>query len=364
MEYKILVINTGSTSTKVSVFNGEDQIFNAEIVHNPEELNAQKTFDEQVAFRKNSIDNWLKGAGMDVSDIDAVAARGGTFGRVKSGAYLVDQKLIDSCRHSITFHDSNLSAPVAAMYAEAAGCNAYIYDAVCTDEVPPIARHMGLKGVERRIFSHTLNTRAVARAEAEKMGKKYEDCNIIVAHMGGGSSINLHCGGKIVDICCDDEGPMSTERVGKMNAYTVIDMCFSGKYATKEELKHELKSNGGLYSHIGTKDMRVVIRKMNEGDEYAELILNVMAYQLAKEIAALASAVKGKVDAIVFTGGCMHNDVFVQMVKERVDWIAPVAVYPGALEMEALMKGITRVLNGEEEAQLYPGNDVLFGMEY
>ena len=353
MNYRILVINTGSTSTKVSLFEGETEVLKAEVSHDPEELKALKDTDEQIRFRKKTIDEALACEGFDAADLDAVAARGGTFGCVKGGAYIIDEALKDACRHPATAHASNLSALLAAEYAGEAGCSAYIYDAVCTDEVEDIARYTGLKGIERRVFSHTLNTRAVAIAQAEKLGRRYDECNFIVAHLGGGMSINVHRKGRIVDLVSDDDGAMSPERAGKINTITLTKLAFSGKYRDAQELTGKLKGGSGLLDYLGTTDMRTIGKMIEEGNEDAAFIVGVMAYQISKDICSLAAVLEGNIDGIILTGGCSYSKYVTESVVRRVSFLAPVTVIPGAMEMEALARGVTRVLNGEEEAKNY-----------
>ena len=252
----------------------------------------------------------------------------------------------------MTNHPSNLSAILAAEFAAEKSCNAYIYDAVCVNETENIARMTGLRGVKRRPFSHVLNTRATARDVAAKMGKSYEELNFIVAHLGGGISINLHRHGRIIDICSDDEGPMSPERAGKLNGKSYVDMCYSGEY-TKGEMMKRIKGEGGLVSHLGTSSLIEAEERIRKGDEYADMVVDAMAYQTAKEIAALASVVCGNVDCIILTGGCAHSVLLTDRIRERVEFIAPVAVVPGTKEMQALCEGVTRVLNGEEQYHIY-----------
>ena len=351
MSAKIFVINTGSTSTKISLFEDGSEIYKSEVTISQEDLNRCSTLFDQLPLRKEMIFADLEKNNIDLTGLDAVAARGGTFGRVKGGAYIVEENMINACRHPVTDHASNLSALIGYEIAEENGCSAYIYDAVCTDEINDIAKVTGLHDVKRRAFSHTLNTRAVAREQAARMGKPYEDLNIIVAHLGGGISLNVHSGGRIIDLVCDDDGAMSPERAGKLNGKSYVDMCFSGKYS-KKSMMERIKGHGGLLDHIGTSDMREVENMIISGDDHAGFILEAMAYQLAKDISALASTVKGRVDSIILTGGCAYSERLTGMVTERVSWIAPVTVMPGAREMQALAEGVSRVLDGTEKARV------------
>lgn len=349
---KIFVINTGSTSTKISLFENGKDVFSCELTHTVSDLKQFKNLTDQLPFRRDAIVSAMEEAHVDLAGLSAVAARGGTFGLAKGGAYLVEENLLEACRHPVTNHPSNLSALLAYDFAQENNCNAYIYDAVCVNEVTDLARLTGLHDVKRRPFSHVLNTRAVAREQAAQIGKPYEALTFVVAHLGGGISINVHQNGKIIDLAADDEGPMSPERAGRLNGKALIDLCFSGKY-DKAAMMRRIKGAGGLVDHLGTSDLREIVKMIENGDQHAAFILDGMAYQIAKNIASLAAVVCGKVDRIILTGGCAHCGQLTDAIAKRVDWIAPVAVMPGAMEMEALAKGITRVLNGEEQAHIY-----------
>lgn len=350
--YRILVINTGSTSTKIAVYEGEFLVLDENINHPADELKACAGLLDQYPLRREAVLKCLEDNDEAGKGFDAVAARGGTFGLAEGGAYLVDENLLEACRHPVTNHPSNLSAIIADDIARANGCKAYIYDAVCVNEVQDIARFTGLKEIKRRPFSHVLNTRATARDVAASLGRKYEDMNFIVAHMGGGISISLHRKGRIVDLCSDDEGPMSPERAGKMNGKSYVDLCYSGKY-TKEQMMKHIKGRGGLVSHLGTSSLIEVDKMIDEGNEYADEVLSAMAYQIAKEIGALATVAAGEVDGIILTGGCAYCKRLTDRVEKSVRFIAPVTVVPGAKEMKALQEGITRVLDGCEGYKLY-----------
>ena len=350
--YRILVINTGSTSTKIAVFEGEEQVLDENIEHPAAELKSCAALTDQYPLRYSAVRSCLERSGLLDKHYDAVAARGGTFGFAEGGAYLVEENLLEACRRPVTNHPSNLSAILADEFARTAGCRAYIYDAVCVNEVADIARVTGLADVKRRPFSHVLNTRATARDVAEKMGRRYEDMNFIVAHLGGGISINLHKNGRIVDLCSDDEGPMSPERAGKLNGKSYVDLCYSGKF-TKAEMMKRIKGEGGLVSHLETSSLIRVEEMINGGDEHASFILSAMAYQISKEIGALATVVAGKVDSIILTGGCAYCKALTDRITESVSFLAPVTVVPGAKEMRALCEGITRVLDGDEQYRIY-----------
>ena len=307
---------------------------------------------DQYQLRYEAIRDRLAKDNLLVDGFDAIAARGGTFGMAQGGAYLVEDNLLEACRHPVTDHPSNLSAIIADTFAKSYGCQAFIYDAVCTNEVRDIARMTGLKEIKRRPFSHVLNTRATARDVAKKMGRAYEDMNIIVAHLGGGISINLHHAGRIIDLVSDDEGPMSPERAGGMNGKSYVDLCFSGKYSKAEMMKH-IKGQGGLVSHLGTSSLIDAEKLIEKGDKYADFVLDAMAYQIAKGIGGLATVLCGQIDVIILTGGCAYSKLLTERISNRVSFLAPVVIVPGAKEMEALCEGVTRVLEGTESYHIY-----------
>lgn len=346
------MINTGSTSTKAAVFVNGEKLIEENITHSAAELENCSSLNDQYPMRRSAVERFLAENGFADAKFDAVAARGGTFGLAEGGAYLVEENLLAACREPVTDHPSNLSAMIADGIARQADCRAYIYDAVCVCEVEDIARMTGLAEIKRKPFSHVLNTRATARDVAASMGRKYEDMNIIVAHMGGGISINLHRKGRIVDVCSDDDGPMSPERAGKLNGKSYVDLCYSGKY-TKAEMMRHIKGRGGLVSHLGTSSLIDVERMIDGGDAHALAVLEAMAYQTAKEIGALATVAAGRIDSVILTGGCAYSKRLTDAITKSVSFIAPVTVVPGAKEMEALCAGVTRVLDGVETYHIY-----------
>lgn len=352
MKYKIFAINTGSTSTKIALFDGGEEVYSRNLTHPPEELAGFYRLSDQIPYRQTAIYAALKEDSVELRALDAVAARGGTFGYAKGGAYIVEKQLLAACCKPVTSHPSNLSAILAYDLAAACGCKAYIYDAVCVNEVTDMARMTGLHDVKRRPFSHVLNTRAVAREQAKRLGKPYEELNFIVAHLGGGISINIHSHGRIVDLVCDDEGPMSPERAGRLNGKALVDLCFSGDY-TRETIMRRLKGCGGLMDHLATSDLRVIETRIEGGDAQAAFVLETMGYQIAKDIAALSVVVCGRVDSIILTGGGACCSRLVDTVKKRVAFLAPVVIVPGSMEMKALADGVARVLEGTEAASVY-----------
>ncbi|HBY57558.1 MAG TPA: butyrate kinase [Candidatus Atribacteria bacterium] len=354
MKENILVINPGSTSTKIALFNLEGkEIFKENISHTTEELSQFTSLLEQGPVRKNIILNTLKKRNIDINSIKAVIGRGGILKPLTAGTYMVNNKLIDDLKNSPVEHASNLGGIIAREIAEEIGVPAYIADPVSVDEFTDIARISGLKGIERKSLLHTLNIRANAFRYAKEQGKKFEELNLIVAHLGGGISIAPIKKGKIVDVNnANDGGPFSPERTGSLPNAALIHLCYSGKYSEKELIKF-ITHQGGLVSHLGTNDLREVMKMIDQGDSYAKLIFKAMCYQIAKEIGAMATVLKGKIDAIILVGGMAHNEILVNKIKERVGWIAPLVVYPGEEEMGALAQAVIRVLNGVEKVKIY-----------
>ncbi len=352
---RILVINPGSTSTKIAVFEGEKEVFSKTLRHSAEELKPFKKIIDQYEFRKNAILKALEEAGFKLSDFSAIAARGGLIHPVPSGTYLVNEDMVKDLEEGrYGEHASNLGAVIAKDIANRIGRNAYIVDPVVVDEMEEIARISGLKGIKRKPLWHALNQKAVARRAAKDLGKKYEDTNLVVIHLGGGISVAAHKKGRVVDVnnALNGDGPFAPERAGGLPTVSLAKLCYSGKY-TFEEMKKKLAGKGGLVSHLDTNSAIEVEKMIKEGDSHAKLIYEAMAYQIAKTAGEMATVLEGKIDAVVLTGGLAHSDMLVGWIKERVNFIAPVKVYPGEDEMKALAEGVLRVLRGEEKEKSY-----------
>ena len=354
MKENILIINPGSTSTKVAIFNQEGkEVFKEFISHSTEELFRFKSLLEQGPFRKKIILNTLKKKKIDSNSLSAIIGRGGILKPLAAGTYEVNKQLIDDLKNSPIEHASNLGGIIAHEIAEEINVPAYIADPVSVDEFTDIARISGLKGVERESLLHALNIRANAFRYAKERGKKFEELNLIVAHLGGGISISPIEKGKIIDVNnANDGGPFSPERTGSLPNKALIHLCYSGKYSEKELYKF-ITHQGGLVSYLGTNDVREVIKKIEQGDKNAELIFEGMCYQIAKEIGAMAAVLKGKVEAIILTGGIAHNEILVNKIKDHTNWIAPIVVYPGEEEMKALAQAVIRVIEGIEKVKTY-----------
>lgn len=353
MGYKILAINPGSTSTKIALYEDDKELFCETLNHPLEEIGKYDKVQEQFEMRKDVVLSCLKKHGYDVDQLSAVVGRGGMLPQVKSGAYTVNEKMLERLKNNPAMeHASNLGALIAYEIANLAGISAYIYDSVRVDEFKPIARISGMPDIPRTSTSHALNTRAMAMKLAQKLGGKYSDMNFIVAHLGGGISLNVHEKGKLVDVIPDDEGPFSPEGSGRVPCKSLINLCFSGKY-DKKTMHKKLRGNGGLKAYLNTTDAREVEKMILSGNEEAKLIYEAMAYQVAKGIGELATVIEGRVDAIILTGGIAYSEMLTSWIKKRVEFIAPVEIMPGENEMESLALGTLRVLRGEEEARVY-----------
>ncbi|EMT38274.1 butyrate kinase [Thermoanaerobacter thermohydrosulfuricus WC1] len=351
----ILVINPGSTSTKVAVFKDLESVFTETLRHDTKDLNSYKTIIDQFEFRTQAILNMLKEKGISLSEIDAIVGRGGLLKPIKSGTYIVNDKMVEDLRKAERGeHASNLGAIIAYILAKEYNIPAYIVDPVVVDELEDVARITGMPEIEKSSIFHALNQKAIARHLAADLNKKYEEVNLIIAHLGGGISVGAHKHGRVIDVndALNGEGPFSPERAGGLPVLDLVKLCYSGKY-TYQEMKKKLIGQGGIVAHLGTNDVREVYKMIEKGDKKAELILDAMAYQTAKEIGAMAVVLKGHVDAVGITGGIAYNEDFVKRISERVKFIAPVYVYPGEDEMLALAQGAYRVLSGEEKAKMY-----------
>lgn len=352
--YTILCINPGSTSTKLALFSNETKIDETNIIHSAEEIRKYPDIISQLPMRKTAIYDYLSQHGVDLAVLDAIAARGCPAGRrYHSGAYEIDADMVAACLQPANIvHPMCLAPVIAHELASERSIPAYNYDVVMVDELKDVARVTGLPQVKRNASAHTLNTKAVAREVAEEIGRSYEDVNFIMCHLGGGCSVSMHERGRITDMVPSGEGSFTPSRAGRLTNRSVIKLCFSGRYSEKE-LKELLQSRGGFIAHLGTNDCREVEAMISRGDSRARLVYEAFAYNLAKDIGMMAVTTGGRVDRIVLTGGIAHSKMLTGMVKELVEFIAPVVIRPGAREMEALAGGVLRVLRGEEKARRF-----------
>ena len=349
-----LVINPGSTSTKVAVFKGEENVIQKNLSHSPEELDKFPKITDQYEYRRDIILDWFRTEGFGTAQLQAVVGRGGLLKPMPSGTYIVTDTMIEDLKIGVQGeHASNLGGIIAKSIAEAAGIQAYIVDPVAVDEFDDIARISGMPEISRRSLLHALNIKAVAHRVAKEMKKEVNELNLVMAHLGGGISIVPLRKGKMVDANNANEmGPLSPERSGGLPVGDLAKLCFSGKY-TLAEIKKKISGKGGLVAYLGTNDAREVEEKINNGDEKAKLVYDAMGYQIAKEIGAMAAVLEGKVDAVVLTGGMAYSKMLTGYIEERVSFIAPVIVKPGEDEMLALNEGVNRVLSGREAAKIY-----------
>ena len=350
----VLAINPGSTSTKLAVFEDETPRLVRTLRHSVEELSAFPQATDQFEFRKDLVLRELEADGIPLQ-FDAVIGRGGLFKPIPGGVYAVNEQMLHDARHASRPHACNLGCLIAADIASRIpGCRAFIADPGVTDELDEVARITGSPLMPRITIWHALNQRAIARRYAREKGTHYEDLNLIICHLGGGISIGTHLRGRCIDVnnALDGEGPFSPERAGTLPAGPLIDLCYSGRF-TCEELKKRISGRAGLAAHLGTTDVPAIVARIAEGDQHAELVLNAMVYQTAKSIGAAATVLCGRVDAILLTGGIAHSDYVVSRLTERVSFLAPVHVYPGEDELEALAQNALGALRGELEVQKY-----------
>lgn len=349
---KILAINPGSTSTKIALYEDNTELFSEPIEHGDEQLAGVELLD-QFDIRKKVVLDTLSKKGYKVDELAAVVGRGGLVPGVEAGGYEVNDDLKDALRNRpIVKHASNLGGLIADAIAAPLGIPAYIYDCVTSDEMDEVAKITGIPEIRRQSMCHVLNQKAVGRLVAKKMGKNFDECNFIIAHLGGGISIGAHKQGKMVDTMSDDYGPFAPERCGGAPVMFVVDLCYSGKYDKATMLK-KLRGNAGVKAYLNTVDMRKVIEMIDAGDEQAKLIYDAMIYNIAKGIGHMSVALKGEIDAIILTGGIAHSKRLTDQIADYIKFIAPVEVVAGENEMEALALGALRLVKGDERAKEY-----------
>lgn len=354
-EFRVLAVNPGSTSTKIAVYEGEREIFSVNLTHPADQIAKYAKIIDQYEFRRDVILKTLEEKEIEKSSLSAVVGRGGLMRPIPGGTFRVNEAMLTDLRAGLQGeHASNLGGLIANAIAEPLGIPAFIVDPVVVDEMETFARYTGRPEIKRRSIFHALNHKAAARKAAAEMGKKYEEVNLIVAHLGGGISIAAHKKGRVVDVnnALNGDGPIAPERAGSLPAWDLVCFVLDSNY-TKQDMKKLLAGKGGVVAYLGTNDMRDVEKRVKAGDEKAAEILGVVAYTCSKEIGARAAVLEGKVDAIVLTGGLAYDEFFVELVRNRVGFIAPLKVYPGENEMQALVEGALRVLKEEEAAQEY-----------
>lgn len=355
--FKILTINPGSTSTKIGVFEDQNQVFVENIHHETEEVSKFAVITDQLGFREEIILETLENAGINLEDMDAVVGRGGLVKPIVSGTYATTDALLRDLKEGVSGqHASNLGGLLAHEIAKKCGnVPSYIVDPVVVDEMEEIARISGHPKFPRVSIFHALNAKAIAKRYAKENGKKYEDLNLIVAHLGGGVSIGAHKAGKVVDVFngLDGDGAFAPERSGGLPSGAIVKYLTSGEAKDAKEAYRMIVGAGGVVAYLGTNNMMEVENRVKAGDKQAALIREAFGYQISKDIGAMAAVLEGKVDQILITGGVAHDKGLIEMIKNRVSYICPVSVYAGEDELGALAQGALRVLNKEEEAKIY-----------
>ena len=352
----ILAVNPGSTSTKFALFEDEELIFETTLRHSSEELAGYTIITDQFSFRKDLIISELHERGIDFSRLGAIVGRGGLVKPIESGIYRVNEKMKEDLVNSpMGEHASNLGALIADdISSSLPGSMAFIVDPVVVDELEPVARLSGHPAIERRSIFHALNQKAVSRAYAKATGRRYEELNLIVAHMGGGISVGAHRKGKVIDVnnALGGDGPFSPERSGGLPSNQLVDICFSGEY-TRDEVKSMLVGKGGMVAYLGTNDFREICNMAEKGNEKAILVRNAASYQVAREIGAMAAVLAGKVDAIILTGGMAYQQTNTEYIKALIGFIGEVVVVPGEDELKALAFNCLMAMRGEIEIKEY-----------
>lgn len=355
MEQIILVINPGSTSTKVAIYQNNIKIQATSLHHSSEELSQFGEVVDQRAFREELIVDWLKDQEVELSSLTAIVARGGLLAPMVGGTYYVNEIMVTQLEQgSYGKHAANLAALIAFDFGKALGIPAFIVDPVVVDELVPVARISGCPSIERRSIFHALNHKASAQKAAKLLERPYNELNLIVAHLGGGISVGAHRQGQVIDVnnALTGDGPFSPERTGSVPTTGLINYFFDHGYS-KTDLIRKYVGRSGLVSHLGTNDLRLIVQRIKEGDEKAHFYFRAMTYQISKEIGRISTVLRGIVDAIVLTGGLAYSTELVSEIKQHVEFIAPLIVLPGENELEALALGALRVLTGQEEAREY-----------
>ncbi|MDE5412224.1 butyrate kinase [Alkalihalobacterium chitinilyticum] len=362
---RVLVINPGSTSTKIAVYEGYTPLFMTKIEHSLTQIQSLSTVEEQYDFRKKVVLKTLDEEGINLSKLDAVVGRGGLVRPIPSGTYAINELLLEDLKDGYAgWHASNYGGIIAYEIANQLNIPSFIVDPVVVDEMEEVATVSGLKGIARKSIFHALNQKATARIAAKALGKKYEDLKLIVVHMGGGITVGVHKEGRVIDV--NDglygEGPFSPERAGTLPTGAVIDLCFS-EGMTKEKALKLMAGSGGLVSYLGTQDGHVIEQSIENGNEEALFYYESMAYQIAKEVGAASTVLSGEVDGIILTGGLAYSERLILSLTAKLEWISDILVYPGEDEMLALATGAIRIINGDETAKHYPSGKMLSELE-
>lgn len=355
MVYQLLVINPGSTSTKIAAYRNEELLLEETITHSMEQISQFEHISDQKDFRKEMVVETIEARGLALDQFDAVVARGGMLRPLAGGTYRINQAMVDDLKNAVQGeHASNLAGLIADELAQEYHIPAFTVDPVSVDEFFPEARISGIPEIKRRSLGHALNIKATARKAAKDLGRDFHDCNLVVVHLGGGISIAPLLKGRILDYNnANESGPFSPERCGQLPVGDLVKIAFSGKF-TLPQLKKRITGQGGLTAYLQSNNCLEIEQRIAAGDQKAKEVYHAMIYQIAKEIGAMAAVLCGEVDAIIITGGLANSKMVTDGITEHVQFIAPVKVYPGAMEMLALCQGALRVLQGEEEPLTYP----------
>lgn len=363
IKYRILAVNPGSTSTKIALFANTEEIFSENIIHSAEDLSAFADIQDQLSYRADMVENTMLAKGYTLDTVDIFVGRGGGLLPLVGGTYPITDLLIEHAARGMTGqHPAQLASQICHQFAAKYGKPAFVVNPPDVDEFSEVARVSGLKDVYRESHIHALNQKEIALRYCARQNVKYEDVNLVICHLGGGISITAHEKGRMVDSndIIKGSGPMTPTRAGDLPYGKVIDLAFSGEY-TKKQLMDRLNKNGGLTDIFGSADVRDIMKLADEGNHHAKIVYEGMIYQNAKYAGAMAVALRGKVDAIILTGGISHSKDFTSKMAEYLSWIAEVVVMPGEFELEALAAGALRVVSGEEEAKQYTGKPVWNG---
>ncbi len=362
-KFRILAVNPGSTSTKIALYDDKDEVFNETIRHAPEALKAFAEIQDQLGYRRDTVEKTMADKGYAMRDVDVFVGRGGGLLSVAGGTYEITPLLVEHASKGMNGqHPAQLASQICSQFAGKYGGRAFAVNPPDVDEFAAISRVTGIRGVCRESHVHALNQKEIAQRFCKERGLQYEDLNLVICHIGGGISITAHEKGRMIDSndIIKGSGPMTPTRAGDMPYMQIVDMAYSGDY-TKKELTDKLNVHGGLLDHFGTADTRDVLKLANGGDAYAALVYRALAYQNAKYVGAMAVALKGRVDAIILTGGVSNGKAFTDIMTEYIGWIAEVVLMPGEFELEALAAGALRVLRGEESPRTYTGIPVWNG---
>lgn len=364
-KYKIFAVNPGSTSTKIALFENGEKIFSANVSHDASTLAGFKTLEEQLPYRRETIDNLLKENNVDLTGIDACVGRGGGLLAMEGGVYPITDLVLDhsiNCANGVV-HPASLGPSIAKEFADSYGAKAYVVNPPDVDELQDLARVTGVKGVYRNVHLHALNLKETAIRHASSIGRKYENCNFVVCHIGGGISVSAHKNGKMIDgyDIVGGEGPMTPTRCGDISVSDVVKLLDKMEVS---EVKALCTKSGGFVNHLGISDAIELTNRAEKGDKYAEILWETMIYQIEKCIGSMAAVLKGHVDGILLGGGMVHNKQLVGEISRDCSWIAPVSAYPGEFEMEAMAAGAQRVLDGTEQTKTYSGQNVFQGFDF